>query len=424
MSDLQISCPNCGHDIKLTESLAAPLIEATRKRFQEQLANKDAEVARKEEALHHQQQELAKARESFEDQIAARLRAERTMIAAAESKKARDAAAVELETKAKQLSELQQLLHQNNAKLTEAQKAQADILRQKRELDDQKRELELTVEKQVQEKVAGVQTKARLEAEEALNFKIAEKDKQISDMSRTVQELKRKVEQGSQQTQGEVLELALEELLRSRFPQDIIEPVGKGEFGGDVVQHVNGAMGATSGVILWEFKRTKNWSDGWLPKLRDDQRNAKADVALIISHALPRNVENFDFIDGVWVAHPRCAVPVATALRKALMDIAALRNSQKGQQTKTEQLYQYLTGARFKQRIEAVLEKFNEMRKDLDRERTFMQKQWSKRESQLIGVLESTAGLYGDVQGVAGQALPEIESLDIPLLTSPPPSAD
>jgi hypothetical protein len=424
MSDPQISCPNCGHDIKLTESLAAPLIEATRKRFQEQLAHKDAEVARKEATLLQQQADLAKARESFEDQVADRLKSERATIVATEAKKARDAASAEMEAKSKQLTEMQQLLDQNNAKLAEAQKAQADVLRQKRELDDQKRELELTVEKQVQEKVAGVQTKARLEAEEALNLKIAEKDKQISDMSRTVEELKRKVEQGSQQTQGEVLELALEDLLRSRFPQDIIEPVGKGEFGGDVVQHVNGAMGATSGIILWEFKRTKNWSDGWLPKLREDQRSAKADVAMIISHTLPKNVESFDFVDGVWVAHPRCAVPVATALRKALMDLAALRNSQQGQQTKTDQLYQYLTGPRFKQRVEAVLEKFNDMRKDLDRERTFMQKQWSKRESQLVGVLESTAGLYGDVQGIAGQALPEIESLDMPLISSPDANAE
>ena len=140
---------------------------------------------------------------------------------------------------------------------------------------------------------------------------------------------------------------------------------------------------------------------------------------MIISEALPKGVDTFDLIDGVWVAHPSCVVPVAVALRKSLIDVALLRNSQQGQQTKMEQVYQYLTGSRFKQRVEAVLEKFNDMRKDLDRERTFMQKQWSKRESQLLGVLESTTGLYGDLQGIAGQALPEIESLDTPLLFAP-----
>jgi hypothetical protein len=419
VNEPEIACPNCGHEIKLTESLAAPLIEATRKRFQQQLANKDAELTRERIALREQRDELAKAREAIEDQIVARLKDERPAIAAAEAKKAREAAANEIDARNTQLTEMQHLLEQSNVKLTAAQKAQADTLKKQRELDEKLREADLTVQKRVLDEVAGIHAKARKEAEEAFSLRVAEKDKQLADMSRTVEELKRKAEQGSQQTQGEVLELALEELLRNRFPQDIIEPVGKGEFGGDVVQHVNGAMGATSGVILWELKRTKNWSEGWLPKLRQDQRDAKADMALIISQALPKDVDTFALIDGVWVAHPRCAVPVAATLRQSLIDIAALRNSQHGQQTKMEQVYEYLTGPRFKQRIEAALEKFNDMRKDLDRERTFMQKRWSKRESQLLGVLQSTVGLYGDLQGIAGQALPEIENLDPPLLSAP-----
>ena len=386
MSDPQISCPNCGHEIKLTESLAAPLIEATRKRFQDQLAIKDAEVAREKAVLRRRPEDLTKAQETFEEQVAAQLKSERATIAASEAKKARDAAAAELESKSKQMSELQLLLDQNNMKLAEAQKAQTELLKRKREFDEKIREADLVVEKRIQEGLAGVQAKARQDAEQTLKLTIAEKDKQLTDMGRRVEELKRKLEQGSQQSQGEVLELALEEVLRSRFPQDVIEPVGKGEFGGDVVQYVNGAMGATSGVILWEFKRTKAWSDGWLPKLRQDQRTAKADVALIISHSLPKNVETFDLIDGVWIAHPRCAVPVAAILRRSLIDLAAVRTSQQGQQTKMEQVYQYLTGPRFRQRIEAIVEKFNDMREDLDRERKFMQKQWSKREIQLLSV--------------------------------------
>ena len=418
MSDPRISCPNCGHEIKLTESLAAPLIEATRKRFQDQLATKDAEVAREKATLRQQHEELTKAQEHFEEEVAARLKSERATIAASEAKKARDAASAELENKSKQMSELQQLLDQSNIKLAEAQKAQAELLRKKRQLDEKIREADLVVEKRIQEGLAAVESKARLDVEQALKLTIAEKDKQLTDLGCRVEELKRKLEQGSQQTQGEVLELALEELLRSRFPQDLIQPVGKGEFGGDVVQYVNGAMGATSGVILWEFKRTKAWSDGWLPKLRQDQRTAKADVALIISHTLPKNVETFDLIDGVWVAHPRCAVPVAATLRQSLIDLAAVRNSQQGQQTKMEQVYHYLTGPRFRQRIEATVEKFNDMREDLDRERKFMQKQWSKREIQLLSVAESTTGMVGDLQGIAGKAVPEIESLDMPLLTA------
>jgi hypothetical protein len=422
LSQIPIICPNCNHEIELTESLAAPLIEATRKRFQDQLATKDAEMAREKAALRLQAENLTKAKETFEDQVAARLKSDRVAIAAAEAKKAREIAAAELESKSKELAEIQQLLEQNNAKLAEAQQAQTDMLKKQRELNEKLREVDLTVEKRVQESVAAIHAKARKEAEEVLTLTIAEKDKQLSDMGRTVEDLRRKLEQGSQQTQGEVMELALEELLRNRFPQDIIEPIGKGEFGGDVLQHVNGVMGTTSGLILWEFKRTKNWSDGWLAKLRQDQRMAKADVALIVSQTLPKGVEHFDLVDGVWVAHPRCAMPVASSLRKSLIDLAVMRNSQQGQQTKMEQVYAYLTGPRFKQRVEAAIEKFNDMRKDLDRERTFMQKQWSKRESQLLAVLDSTVGLYGDVQGIAGQALPEIESLEMPLLTAPAPN--
>ncbi|MGY4349723.1 hypothetical protein ACVWXM_006216 [Bradyrhizobium sp. GM7.3] len=421
MSEPQIVCPNCSYEIKLTESLAAPLIEATRKNFQEQLAAKDAEFLKKEETLRVQQEQLARDRESIQDQVSTRLKAERSQIAAVEAKKAREAAATELETKNKELTELQQVLAENNQKLARAQQAQADLIRKQRELDDAKRELELTIEQRVQDSLADVQVKARQEAEDLLKAQVSQKDLQIAAMNRTIEELKRKADQGSQQTQGEALELELEALLKSKFPLDLIEPVGKGEFGGDVVQRVNGSLGQTAGVILWEFKRTKNWSDGWLAKLREDQRNAKADIALIISQTLPKDVETFDLIDGVWVAHPRCAVPVAVALRQSLIELAGARSAQQGQQTKMELIYRYLTGPRFRQRLEGIVEKFDELKEDLDKERKFMNRIWSKREGQIQSVIETTVGMYGDLQGIAGKALPEIPSLDMPLLTYPGP---
>jgi hypothetical protein len=235
-------------------------------------------------------------------------------------------------------------------------------------------------------------------------------------MARTIEELRRKAEQGSQQSQGEVLELELEELLRGRFPSDIIEPIGKGELGADVVQHVNGSIGQPAGIILWESKRTKGWSDAWLTKLRDDQRRCGADEALIISQALPKHIQHFDLVDGVWVAHPRCAIPVAVALRQTLIEVNSSRLAQQGQLTKMEKVYQYLTGIKFRQRVEAVVEKFNDMREDLDKERKFMGRQWAKRETQILSVIESTVGMVGDLQAIAGKAMPEIPTLDMPLL--------
>ncbi len=206
-------------------------------------------------------------------------------------------------------------------------------------------------------------------------------------MQRQIEELKRKAEQGSQQLQGEVQETELESLLRARFPCDTIEPVPKGEFGGDVLQLVPGPLGQPCGTILWESKRTKNWSDGWLAKLRDDQRAAKADVALLVSQALPKGVETFDYLDGVWVTDYRCAIPVAMAVRQSLVELASARQVGEGQQTKMSMVYQYLTGPRFRQRVEAIVEKFTDMQDDLKRERTTMTRLWAKREEQIHGVI-------------------------------------
>ncbi|WP_051311180.1 DUF2130 domain-containing protein [Bradyrhizobium sp. Cp5.3] len=411
-----LHCPNCNQEIRLTESLAAPLLAETRQRFQQQLASKDAEMERKTEALRLEREQVAKDREQIEDHVAKRLTAERAQLVAAESKKAREATAAELKAKEAETAELRANLLTNNAKLAEAQKQQAELMRQQRALEEEKRELDLTIEKRVQASINEIQIKARQEADEAARLRVAEKDQTIESMSRTIEELKRKAEQGSQQSQGEVLELELEELLRGRFPTDSIEPVGKGELGADVIQQVNGAIGQSAGIILWETKRTKAWSDGWLAKLRDDQRRSGADIALIISHALPKHIEQFDLIDGVWVAHPRCALPVAVALRQGLIDVSSSRLVQQGQQSKMEQVYHYLTGIKFRQRVEAVVEKFNDMREDLDKERKFMGRQWAKRETQILAVIDSTVGMVGDLQAIAGKAMPDIPSLDTPLL--------
>ena len=185
----------------------------------------------------------------------------------------------------------------------------------------------------------------------------------------------------------------------------------KGEFGGDILQRVQGPAGQLCGTILWESKRTKAWSDVWLTKLRDDQRAAKAEIALIVSTVLPNGVETFDLIDGIWVTRLRFAIPLAIALRQSLIDLASSHQAMEGQRTKMEIVYQYLTGPRFRHRIEAIIEKFTDMQVDLDRERKTMMRMWAKREEQLKGVLDSSAGLYGDLQGIAGRAMSEIEGL-------------
>jgi hypothetical protein len=412
MAEPTVVCPQCKTEIKLTESLAAPLLESVRRDYEQRLMQKETDMAKREQALTERAQSLEKAKATIDQQVTQKLQLERARIAAEEGQKAKLALGNDLDQKVKEINTLQEILKQNNAKLAEAQKAQAELIRKQRELDDAKRELDLTVEKRVQADLSAERDKAKKEAEEELKLKVMEKDQTISAMQKQIEDLKRRAEQGSQQLQGEVQELELEALLAAKFPRDTIQPVPKGEFGGDVLQSVVGPLNQVCGTILWESKRTKNWSDGWLPKLREDQRAAKAEIAVIISQALPKDVETFGFVDGVWVADPKVALPVALSLRQTLIEVASARQASEGQQTKMEMVYGYLTGPRFRQRVQAIVEAFSSMKEDLDREKKAITRQWAKREEQIDRVMQATVGMYGDLQGIAGRTLQEIEGLE------------
>ena len=412
MAEPTVLCPQCKTEIKLTESLAAPLLESIRRDYEQRLMQKDADIAKREKTLHEREASLQKQKESIDEQVAQKIQQEEIRIAAEEAKKAKLALGNELDRKMKEVNDLQEVLKQRDAKLADAQKAQADLIRKQRELDDARRELELTVEKRVQTDLSAAREKAKKEAEDEMKLKVMEAEQTIASMQKQIEDLKRRAEQGSQQLQGEVQELEIESLLSARFPRDTIQPVPKGEFGGDILHRVIGPLGQPCGTILWESKRTKNWSEGWLPKLREDQRAAKAEIAVILSQVLPKDVETFGLVDQVWVAHPKVALPVAVALRQTLIEIASARQASEGQQTKKEMVYQYLTGPRFRHRIQAIVEAFSSMREDLDRERKAITKQWSKREEQIDRVMQATVGMYGDLQGIAGKTLQEIEGLE------------
>src|SRR5919108_1871980 len=412
MAEPTVVCPQCKAEIKLTESLAAPLLESVRRDYEQRLMEKEADVTRRERMFLEREAALRKAKESLDEEVAAKLRQERAGIAAEEAKKAKLALGNDLDQRAKEIAELQEILKQRDAKLAQAQKTQAEVTRKERALEDAKRELELTVAKRVQAELDAACEKAKKSAEEELKLKVLEKEQTIASMQRQIEDLKRRAEQGSQQLQGEVQELEIESLLSARFPRDMIQPVPKGEFGGDVLHRVIGPLGQQCGTILWESKRTKNWSDTWLPKLREDQRAAKAEIAVIVSQVLPKDVETFGLVEGVWIAHPRVLIPIAATLRNTLVEVACARQASEGQQTKMELVYQYLTGPRFRQRVQAIVEAFSSMREDLDREKKAITRQWAKREEQIDRVMQATVGMYGDLQGIAGKTLQEIEGIE------------
>ena len=412
MAEPTITCPQCKNEIKLTESLAAPLLESVKREYEQRLSQKDANMTQREQALAERAQSLERVKATLDQQVAQKLQQERVRIAAEEQQRAKLALGNDLDQKTNEISSLQEVLKQRDIKLAEAQKAQAELIRKQRELDDAKRELDLTVKKRVQTNLTTEHDKARKETEKELKLKIMEKNQTITAMQKQIEDLRRRAEQGSQQLQGEVQEMELEALLTAKFPRDTIQPVPKGEFGGDVLHRVIGPLNQVCGTILWECKRTKSWSDGWLPKLREDQRAAKAEIAVIISQALPKEVETFGLIDGVWIADPKIALPLALSLRQTLIEVASARQASEGQQTKMEMVYSYLTGPRFRQRVQAIVEAFSSMKEDLDREKKAIIRQWAKREEQIDRVMQATVGMYGDLQGIAGKTLQEIEGLE------------
>ena len=416
MTEPTLSCPNCKTEIRLTESLAAPLVAATRQQFEKRLAEQEEGIARRERSILERENQIAKARHNIEEQVLLRLKEERARLVEEEAKKAKRALAEEFEKKTQELEEVQAVLREKNEKLAQAQKAQAEFMKKQRELEDARREVELTVERRIADELEKVRSSTQKETEESFKLKAMEREQLIASMQKKIEELKQKAEQGSQQLQGEVQELELEKLLKEAFPLDDIQPVPKGEFGGDLLQGVCGQNGQTCGTVLWEAKRTKHWNEAWLSKLRADQRTAKAEIAVLISQVLPKGVDVFDFVDGIWVATPRVALPLATSLRHALLQVGMAQQASVGQQTKTEMVYQYLTGAGFRQRIEAIVEAFSLMQEDLDKERKAMVKQWAKRETQINKVVEATLGMYGDLQGIAGKSMQEIEGLEFPAL--------
>jgi hypothetical protein len=410
-----VPCPQCGYDVKVSESLAAPLIAAVERKYQQQMREQQASLAGREQEVANRcaelEKEAAESERRLAEQLQVRLDAERKQLAAEETERAKRLVAGELDRQASELKDRDARLDSLARKLQAAQEQEAEFLRQKRALDDERRELKLQVERQVQQELETVRRQAQQQVEEQTQLKLQDKDSKIEGLLQKINELQRKAEQGSQQAQGEVLETQAEQQLRARFPMDEIQPVPKGQFGGDLLHTVRDAAGQPCGTILWEFKRTQNWSAGWLAKLRGDQRAAGAEMAVLATQTLPRDITLFDQLEGIWVSSLACTLPVAVALRQALIELARARRAGEGEQTKAQQVYSYLTGPQFRHRVETIAEKFTDMRADLDQERKFIERQWAKREKQLELVLKASEGINGDLQAIAGRTLDAIDAL-------------
>ena len=312
-----------------------------------------------------------------------------------------------------ELDDLKAQLEERTKKLGVAQQQELALRKQQRELEERERSMNLELERRLDEERVKVREDALAKAAEQQHLRDREKDKQLEDMRKQIEDLKRKAEQGSQQAHGEVQELELEEVLRSNFRFDEIEPVAKGVRGADVLQRVCSSSGKSQGSILWESKRTKAWSDGWIQKLKDDQREAKADIGIIVSSVLPKGITHIGSIDGVWVTDFPSLVGLGTALRAGISQLAHMQGALDGKGEKMELIYKYLSGPEFRHRVEAIVEAFVTMKTDLDSEKRSMERTWAKREKQIQRVIHNTSGMYGDLQGLIGASLSPIPLLEM-----------
>jgi hypothetical protein len=373
-----IQCPHCKKEIQLSEAVAHQMREQLTKEFQAKEMERERTFATREKQLIQQGE-----------------------------KKAQEQLGIELKDLRAQLGE-------KDSKLAEASKAELELRKKQRELETKQATLELDVARKVDSERGKIREEARKQAVEEQQFRLLEEKKLVSDLQKQIEILKQKAEQGSQQSQGEVLELEFESKLRSSFPHDDIVPVSTGARGADVLQKVRTPNGQECGVIIWETKRTQKWSNGWIAKLKEDQRANHADIAVLLTMVLPSEVKNFSPHEGIWVTNFACGIGLAAALRGGLLSIAQARRIESGKKEKMAVLYEYLSGTEFSQKIEAIVESFVTMKTDLDSERRAMERIWAKREKQIQRVLTNTASMYGDIQGVIGHAaLPDIKTLQL-----------
>jgi hypothetical protein len=380
----EIICPNCQTSISIDDVLTRQIENKFKKDFEEK------ERALKKSIEKENEQKLA----DLSTELKAKLKADLTKENDAERKF------------------LEEQLKEKNEKLKESAQHELELRRQAQQLKDEKERFELEKQRQMDEERKKIEEEASKRATEAQQAKIDQLNKQLSDATKAKDELARKLEQGSQQTQGEVQEMILEEMLKSEFIYDEIVPVPKGVNGADVIQIVKNQKGDECGKIIWESKKTKAWTEGWIQKLKDDQRSVKADLAVIVTSTLPSGADAISERDGVWVCDMKLAVSIATILREQLLLVSREKASSVGKNEKMEIIYSYLSGVEFRQRIEAIVEAFQGMNASLQKERLAYEKIWTEREKQIQKVIKNTVGIYGDINGMV--QLQKIEALELP----------
>ncbi len=414
-------CPKCQEPINVNEALYKQIEQenqnkflAQQKAFEKEVNEKRVQylsyfknLEQKEEALKEREKEQqAKFDDAVKQASALALQDERAKII----EEARKNAFLEQQ---KGLELLQKELDEKSKQVQELHQKEAEIERLKRENNEAESRLKAENEKKLNEKLDLEREKIEKALHEKNELKFKQQEEQLEMLRNELKNAQRKAELSSQQFQGEVQELAIEEFLRQKFPLDSIEEIKKGQRGGDCIQVVHTREFQNCGKIYYESKRTKEFQKAWVEKLKSDMREIGADVGVIVSEALPKEMERMGLFEGVWVCSFEEFKGLSAVLREGVIQVGLAKKSQENKGDKMDLLYHYLTSSEFSMQVNAIIEGFEQLRADLESEKRAMARIWKSREKQIDKVFEGTINMYGSIKGIAGNAIGQVKALEL-----------
>jgi hypothetical protein len=403
--NVKMNCPKCGGDINVDELLVSQFEQSIKKDLETELLNRESELNQKKNEINKMSQQLTKDKKEIEALVNSKVRSQLQLREESIRKEVND-------EKALQLEELENELTKKSSQLKDLNATKAQVERLKREMEEAETRINLKKEKELTERLEEARSSIKEQAQQESFLKLREREKIIEDLKNKLDEAKRKAEQGSMQLQGEIQELEIIELLSEFHPYDEISQSKKGVNAADILQVVKTPNGAEVGKIYYESKRTKSWSNEWIKKFKQDNLNTKADILVLVTNALPKEIQRYGIIDGVWVCSFTDVKELSLVLRYGLLKLQSVVIKQQGKESKMALLYNYLTSEEFKNVFESILEGFKTIQDSHHSEKLKMQRLWKEREKILERVLFNSIEFYGSIRGIAGSAIPEIKMLE------------
>lgn len=405
VNKLTVTCPDCGSNFEPADAyrhLVQTEVDVELKKSREKLLEQ-------EKAIKSRQADLELKQKDFDGRVEAELKTKLQAVQEKANKEAKQELSLEMQDLKNQLLEKQKAL-------STSQTSELELRKAVREVEEKEKNLELEIQRRAQDQVDKEKTSILSGLEQDFNLKLLEKEKQIKDMQSKLEDAKRASLQGSQQNQGEAIEEDIENQLKLKYPTDTFDPVPKGVEGADLIQSVRNSVGEVVGKIVFEVKNTKSYSAEWVQKLSKDQRTLGADAAILVTKTMPKDSPPIFMVDGVFVVSLSIVVPFVSIVRRSIEDLSFARAVTQGQDEKMKLVYSYLTGPAFKQKIMSIVQAFELMKDQHESEKKYFKKMWSAREKMLDQVIDSAAGMYGDIEGIAGRVLPAIEAFDLPAI--------